>query len=167
MNISHLCNILHSSTTAASDGTAATVVGVSLCPGLAVVVGSTPLRAWHCVPLQSSIADVLCGGQDTPVDLRVHVKLILSHALCNGTLATGLGRNKAQPVIAAVACIDDHGCEEQAEGQEENNGRGLCHLLLVCLVVFLFWQIEEWVGKPCFKVVDSPILDLVFNNRVK
>ncbi|KAG4913689.1 hypothetical protein JHK82_054275 [Glycine max] len=47
--------------TATSDGGAATSVRISICTWLAVVVGSTPPRAWHGVTLQRLVAYILRG----------------------------------------------------------------------------------------------------------
>ena len=47
---------------ATGNGAAATAVGVSLGTRLAVIVGHTPPRAGHGVPLQCSVADVVGRG---------------------------------------------------------------------------------------------------------
>lgn len=91
--------------TALSNCAAAAVVGVGLSTWLAVVVGSTPLRARDGVPLQRCIAYVLCGRQYAAVDLSVHFKFIFSHALSHGALATGLHRNPAEPLLSG--CLND------------------------------------------------------------
>ncbi|PPD74097.1 hypothetical protein GOBAR_DD28977 [Gossypium barbadense] len=67
--------------TATSNCAAASAVKVSLSFCLTVGVGCTPYRARHGVPLQSPIAYVPRGLLYTPVNIRVHVKLIVLHAL--------------------------------------------------------------------------------------
>lgn len=75
-------------TTATSNGAAASGVRVSFCSWLTVIIGCTPSRAWHGVPLQSSITYVLRARlQNAPVNLRVHIKLIVTHTLSHGALA--------------------------------------------------------------------------------
>ncbi|KAL4353479.1 hypothetical protein GQ457_06G029910 [Hibiscus cannabinus] len=90
-------------TPAPSNGTAASIVRVGLCSWLTVIVGCTPLRAWHGVPLQSSIAYVLRGLQYAPVNPRVHLKLTLSHAFSHRALAARRGWNPAQMVLTTRA----------------------------------------------------------------
>lgn len=103
-------------TTATGNGTASSAVGVSLCTWLTVIVGCTPERAWHGVPLQSSVAYVLRGCQYAPVYLGVHIKLIVSYALSHGALAASLGRNPVDQVVVTT-CFDgrqgdDQSCED-------------------------------------------------------
>lgn len=90
------------STTATSDTWTFTVVGVSLSTLLAVVVGSTPSRARHSVPLQWAIAYVLWGRQDTPLALQLHVEIVLRHALRYGATAAAATAHCAQPAQTVV-----------------------------------------------------------------
>ncbi|PPR85135.1 hypothetical protein GOBAR_AA35560 [Gossypium barbadense] len=67
--------------TATIDGTAASVVRVSFSPWLTVIVGRTPSRAGHGVPLQSPVAYVpIVAFQYAPANLGLHLQLTHRHA---------------------------------------------------------------------------------------
>lgn len=121
-------------TPATSNGTAASIVRVSLCSRLTVIVWCTPLWAWHGVPLQSSIANVLRGLQYAPVDLGVHFKLILSHASGHWALAARLVWTPAQMVLAT--CVNGRQGDESHKDQwnRQEKTRGISHVVDV-----LFW----------------------------
>lgn len=81
--------ILGSASRAASDLGAAPLVRICLAGGSAVVVGRTALRTRHAIGPQRAIADVSPAGQNTPIDLRVHLHFFFVEAFSNQTLATG------------------------------------------------------------------------------
>jgi len=47
--------------TATGDGGTATGVRICFCTSLTIVIGCTLMRAWHGVPLQCSVAYIVCG----------------------------------------------------------------------------------------------------------
>lgn len=81
-----------SPTTAASNSTATTTIRVGLRTCLAIVIGCTSLGTWYVVLVQSIVAYVVASRQYPPVDLRVHLKLIVSHAFCHRSLASSGSR---------------------------------------------------------------------------
>lgn len=116
--------------TAPSNCAAATTVRICLCACVAVVVGRTPLRTWHRVPLQSSIAYVLRSSQYAPDDLTIHPKFFVGHALSHGALATGLGRNPTQSLVDTRVndswWVHHQSSEEQVNAQEKSKSFGHC-----------------------------------------
>lgn len=62
----------------ASDNSAAPHIGVGRDRSMAVVVRGPRLETRHLIPLQGLIAYVLLlGSQDPPIDLRVHLHLLI------------------------------------------------------------------------------------------
>lgn len=79
--------ISRSASGAASDPSAAPPVRVRLARGSAVVVGSPAPGTRHAVGPQRTVADVRPAGQNTPVDLVVHLHFVVLEAFSDRTLA--------------------------------------------------------------------------------
>lgn len=76
---------------AASNSTAATVVGVCLGTWLAIVVRCSSARARDLVGPERVVAYVVQICQYASIDFRVHLKFnVAHHALCHGTVTVSL-----------------------------------------------------------------------------
>ncbi|KAA8536842.1 hypothetical protein F0562_029320 [Nyssa sinensis] len=99
-------------TPAASNGTATAGVGIGLSTGPAIVVGGAATGAGDSVPLQRTVADVLGGGKDTPVDLEVEAELLAGEALGDGPLAAGSRGGTLIKAPKGLAACSSHRCPE-------------------------------------------------------